>query len=120
MNVQAGYPACAVLAAALLCAALISAGEAQAARRCPSFKIGYNGGSLTATHVRVARGHVSCRTVRRLFRKTYRGDGEIVPGPGRDGYRIEGWYCGTGAGGVVCWKNGTTYENARTLVSAWT
>lgn len=96
---------------------IVGPGAAQASRTCPSFRVA---GSLTATHVRVERGSTSCRTVRRLFRKTYRGEGRLVPGPGRDGYRIEGWYCGTGAGGVSCWKNGTTYLNARNRISAWT
>jgi hypothetical protein len=65
--------------------------------------------------VTIDRGHVRCRTARRVVRRFFRGDGERHGGPSsaETYWTIGEWRCGSGAGGVGCIRQGKTWDRAR-------
>jgi hypothetical protein len=89
-------------------------------RSCGHFRAGK--GYKIRFHVTIERGHVRCRTARRVLRKFMNGGGRMH-GP-RDGpaYRqywtIGRWRCGHGAGGGACVRHGKNYRTARDYIAA--
>lgn len=85
---------------------------------CPSFKL-----DRAKYQVTVLKGHVRCRTARRVLRDFLNGGGTMhgpPSGPAADQYWTlpGGWKCGHGAGGGGCIRGGRNYKVAKQFIEA--
>jgi hypothetical protein len=104
-----------LMSAVATVAALVFVPSAEAKRTCSSLHL-----QATTIHVSVQRGSASCSTARRVLSVFLSGGGTMhgpANGPSyKQWWSVEGWHCGTGAGGGACIRGGSDATNARDYI----